>query len=161
MSRTVITCFLLFTYSLGFAHNLIPHCETSNVKHQVAAHHESSHHHHEHHEHSSEDEKGIDHEHILHNGHLDGDIYDFIVCFLSEMEHPTKDCNLEHFLLANSNDKVNTQLVKAKFVAVLFTVLCLVAQDEALPKSQSEFATVYLSPPIDDSPHRGPPSLSC
>ena len=160
IKRAIISLLLLLTYSLGFAHYLIPHCEASNIEHQVAASQENPHHHHEHHQHTSDD-KDIDHEDIVHNGHLDAGLYDYIVCFLSDAEHPAEDCNLQHYLPANTNDKIDSQLSKAQFVAVLFTVFCIVKQDEALPKSRSEFAAVYLSPPIGDSPYRGPPSLSC
>jgi hypothetical protein len=155
IKRVVISCFLLFTYSLGFAHNLIPHCEASNIEHQ-----ENSHHHHEHHQHDSDD-KDIDHEDIVHNGHLDAGFYDYFLCFLSDTEHPIHDCNLNHYLPANTYDKVDTELSKAKFIAVLITVFSTTEQDEALPKTRSEFASIYLSPPIGDSPHRGPPSFSC
>ena len=155
IKRVVISCFLLFTYSLGFAHNLIPHCEASNIEHQ-----ENSHHHHEHHQHDSDD-KDIDHEDIVHNGHLDAGFYDYVLCFLSDTEHPIHDCNLNHYLPANTYDKVDTELSKAKFIAVLITVFSTTEQDEALPKTRSEVASIYLSPPIGDSPHRGPPSFSC
>ena len=160
ISRIIISCFLLFTYSLGFAHYLIPHCEASNIDHQVAAHQENPHHHHEHHQHTS-DEKDVVHEDIVHNGHLDAGLYDLILCFLSDAEHPTNDCNLQHYLLAKTNDNIDTKLAKSRFVALLFVAFCITDQDEQIPESNSERAVAYLSPPIEDPPHRGPPSLSC
>lgn len=156
--RVVISCLLLFTYTFGFAHNLIPHCEASDIKHQTT-HEGNSHHHHEHHQHTTED--NVDHEHIAHNGHLDGGLYDFIVCFLSDTEHPTNDCNLKHYLLSKTNEKVDTKLAKIKLASILFAISRIVKQDESFSNFSSKPAAIYLSPPIEQFPYRGPPSFSC
>lgn len=153
ISRIVISCFLLFTSSLGFAHYLIPHCEAGNIEHKIATHHEN------HHQHTPGD--NLDHGHVVHNDHLDGGIYDLIVCFLSEMEHSTEDCNLKYYLLAKTNDKINTQLTITKLIAVLFTICCIAEQNETVSAFSGEATAIYLSPPIDNAPNRGPPSISC
>jgi len=44
---------------------------------------------------------------------------------------------------------------------MLFAIFRYVDQKEALPKFNSKVAAIYLSPPIEQSPHRGPPSISC
>ena len=157
--RIVISCLLLVTYTLGFAHSLIPHCEAGDTEHQIAAHEGSnSHHHHEHHQHAPED--NVDHEHIIHNGHLDGGLYDFIVCLLSDAQHPRNDCNLQHYLPAITNDKIDTKISKTRLVATLFALCCIIIQNEELPSFSSELAN-YLSPHIEHTPYRGPPSFSC
>ncbi|MEQ9187733.1 MAG: hypothetical protein RLP15_08355 [Cryomorphaceae bacterium] len=160
IKRALISLLLLLTYSLGFAHYLIPHCEANNIEHQVAAHEGNPHHHHEHHQHAFDD-KHIDHEDIVHNDHLDGGVYDLVVCLLGDMEHPYQDCNLQHYLLSKTNDNVDIRLTNAKLVSILLTVFGFTDSNKALSEFSSEVATVCLSPPIGDSPHRGPPSLSC
>ena len=153
--KPIITVFLLLTYSLGFAHNLFPHCQEL-----ISGEYQASHHHHEHHQHESGEGTNPEHEHIIHEGHFDAGIYDFIICFLSEMEHPANDCNIENYVPAKANDNLK-ELTKAKLIAVLFTLFRFTEQFETLLEYSRADVTIYLSPLLDNSPHRGPPSLSC
>jgi hypothetical protein len=154
IGKIVISFLLLLTYSLGFAHNLIPHCQkfysVESNSHQEK---EKEKHHHE--------DLSSDHEHIQHEGHYDEDLYDLLVCFLNEMEHPANDCNVEHCFPARTNDASSKVFAKAKFITALLTVIAHVDESEQTSDYGSDSDAIYLSPPIDDSPHRGPPSLSC
>lgn len=159
IKRIVILCFLMFTYILGFAHYFIPYCDSAANGCQFVVQHNDSCHNHQHHEHTPD--YNIDHEHIQHNGHLDADIYDFIVCFLTDIEHPTKDCDLRYYLIGKTDNNIDIKLVKARLARVLFAYLSIIQQDEELPIYRSEIAGIYLSPSIEHSPHRGPPSTTC
>ena len=155
--KAFISVLLLLTYSLGFAHNLVPHCEELTIGEQQS----SSHHHHEHHQHSSDEENALADQHISHNDHFDLGVYDLIACFLSEMEHPGNDCHFENCFLLKTSDDLTKQFSKTKIVIILYSVLGLLDQNESLSEYNSEFAEQYLSPPLGNSPNRGPPSISC
>ena len=70
--KLIISIILLLTYSFGFAHNLVPHCNDSG---------EESHNHapnHNHHYHADEEEIDSAHSDIAHDDHFDEGINDFI-----------------------------------------------------------------------------------
>ena len=153
--KLVISIFLLLTYSLWFAHTLVPHCQEL-----ISGEYQTSHHHHKHHQHQPGEEKNPNHEHVLHENHFDAGVYDLILCILSETEHPANDCNIEHYVPAKANDNFK-ELTKAKLITVLSTLFHFTEQPELLPENSSEDVAIYLSLPLGNSPHRGPPSLSC
>ncbi len=152
-----ISLFLLLTYTFGFAHNLIPHCQelATGEKQNI------SHHHHEHHKHKPDVKPSYEHGHIVHEGHFDENIYDLIVCILSELEHPADNCHSSHYILASQNNDLTKQLSKVKIVAVLFSLLNFTNQRKPLSEYSCEVAVQYSYPPLDNSPNRGPPSFSC
>lgn len=159
IKRAIISCFLLFTYSLGFAHNLIPHCQELVSEIGIFSNAKDGHHHLEHHTHVEIED--LDEDDILHENHLDDSLYDFIVCLLSEMEHPVNECQVEHSIPSTLNDDLSKQLSKTKIIAVLCSVWGLTNPNESLSEYNSEAAVQYSSPPLCNSPNRGPPSISC
>lgn len=151
--KIFISFFLLTIYTFGFAHSFLPHCQ--DVLHKETT---NSHHHHEHHEHINESDNNIEHEHILHQGHYDEDLYDLIICFINDMEHPVEDCHFDNYVSAKTN-----KLFKEK-VKLLAILISIVQPNYLIEKSQEHTFIAndfYSSPPIGDSPLRGPPSFSC
>ena len=159
IKKVIIATLFLLTYTIGFAHNLIPHCSAACGELPVAAHQETGHHHHAHHEHDHGEDSG--HDHIEHNGHLDGGLLDYVVCLLSEMEHPATDCQIEVCLPASTANTVPEALSNVTCIALLYSVFELAEQDEPLQAGHSEAVTSYTAPPIAECPHRGPPTPSC
>lgn len=151
-----ISFFLLLTYTFGFAHNLIPHCQELAIGEKQNI----SHHHHEHHQHQSEEETNPDHEHIPHEDHFDAGIYDLILCILSEAAHPSSECNVDLYFPINGNDSIK-ELTKANLLGVLFTLFQFPEQSDTLSVYIGEGIALYLTPPLDNSPSRGPPYFSC
>ena len=154
--KTIISLLLLLTYSLGFAHNLIPHCHNSESTEHIVEH--DGHHHS--HQHNTIEHSNSDHEHIAHKGHLDEGIYDYLVCLIHETETPESECEIEHCFTVNVNDN-NLKLNKLQSTIVLFAIFQPIPKDETTQSYAGYDEIRYLSPPIEDSPHRGPPVISC
>lgn len=152
--KLAISLFLLLTYALGSAHGLIPHCQEMILGDSSA-----SHHHHEHHQHTPED--NIDHEHIVHKDHLDGGVFDFILCFLSDIEHPANHCSIEHFAPKKTIKNFKT-FSKDKLIDTFFAINNSNELSDIPNRNFIESTLSFLSPPLNNSPHRGPPTtLSC
>lgn len=156
IGKILISFFLLLTYSLGFAHEIIPHC---HIESEIAFGNdngEDSHHHHEHHSHETDDH--LDHEHINHQDHLDDGFYDFVVCLLSESEHSQSSTH-HHYVPSNPNSISFKGLDKIKNAVTLLAVVTSIKCDIQLTEFGKENEDFYLPPPILYAPHRGPPSL--
>jgi hypothetical protein len=144
--KVIISISLLLVYSLGFAHNLIPHSHELNEA--FIDHSEIGHHHHQHtgeHEHLEED-----HEHVAHGSHIDESLYDYLVCMLFEMEHQEHGCELHY--VPQVEKVVNTHLltvIPAKAISN--------ANNFSKPKPNSVIVPGYFSPLISEIPLRGPP----
>lgn len=153
--RIIISLSLLLTYSMGFAHNLVPHHEETMEQHVVA---EASneHHGHAHHEHPLAIDLVDSHEHISHNNHFDSDVYDLIVCFFNETAHPTSACNIEHF--PNSKSASDSKVKNGNSVISMIDDKSVqVAYIEIVMPFGNTSTIPYSNPPITQSPHRGPP----
>lgn len=151
---------LLLTYSFGFTHNLIPHCNDL-VKESHS--HTSNHNHasnHNHHFHAEGDQLHDEHIDIAHHDHYDGGLLDFITCLVHESELPEEECSVEHCFTINPSTS-SLKINKIQTAIILFAVFQPIAQDEADFLSTSDVEIKYLSPPLEDSPHRGPPFFSC
>ena len=157
--RSAISLFLLFVYSISFAHDLIPHCHFSEATEKIAAEHGEQHHHLENHKHAKIED--LDDDDILHENHLDDSLFDFVVCLLSELEHPASDAAHQHYIPVNTNDNSKNELTKIKLVAVLTVVFNLSAVTESPLPFGNNTTLVLQVPDIVSSPHRGPPFLSC
>ena len=156
--KIIISLLLLFAYSLGFAHNIIPHQHDAESKEHIVEH--DGHHHHNHsHQHKTVKHSHTDHQHISHGNHYDEDFYDLLVCFLHKADHQD-DCKDQHFLPANSNRISINKLQANMLVAVLFSVTTETEQSELTSDDQVDTEKTYLSPFIEDIPLRGPPSNS-
>lgn len=152
VKQSIIAFIFLAIFSLGFGHGVVPHCEGKEAGGE-------DHHHHKHHEHSSDNP--IDDYHVSHNNHLDENIYDYLVCLVSDLEHEDDNCNM--FLCSNItlNDFSFIDLVKVELPLVHISSFNL----ELLNNSESDYAELDcisgLPPILENILHRGPPSISC
>ena len=154
IKKLIISLLLLLTYSLGFAHNFIPHQHEDGVEDEITK--EKKGHHHHHHA-----IKKSNHEHISHGNHYDEGLYDLLVCFLHESDNQEYKCNNHHFVLAKPNRVVINKLQVNKLVTILYSITTELEQDEKFPDYNIDSDISYLSPTIENSPHRGPPLFSC
>jgi hypothetical protein len=151
--KIIISLLLLLTYSFGFAHNLVPHCNDSSEENHT---HVPSHNHHQHFE---GEEIDTEHSDIAHNNHFDGGVIDFITCLVHESETPGEECSVEHCFTFSTNNFSLKDISKIQTAIVLFTVFQPIVQNETILYSSADLEINYLSPPLEDSPHRGPPFI--
>ena len=157
--KVIISFLLLLTYVIGFTHTLLPHHQEVNTGEQLIATLKGEHHHHRHHEHNTNVEDIEDHQHISHENHFDTDFLDLVICFISEVEHPENDCNLDFYVFAKPELNSEKNGAKVRFVAVYMSLLNLGTKSENTTEYRVGNDIIYQSPPIDYSPTRGPPSL--
>lgn len=137
---------LLFSYSLGFTHDLLPHChhDAGTDKHVVE--HSGHHHHHEGHE--------------GHDKHADEGLVDLLICLLSNTEHASNHPDDFFVVPSNIDQRTNDRLTGIQ-LAVLLQHFFYVPIGTPLP---SEFNTASLAlcagPYLSASPERGPPVVS-
>ncbi len=157
--KMFISCFLLLTYSFGFSHALIPHQEKKDVYSQNIILQENEHHH-QHHDHVKNEDTSNDHKHIQHENHFDESLYDLIACFLCELEHTSNTCEIQHYIPVRTIEEANHNFAKTKLATLLLAIIVGVEQIEPISKYDNNSKNNYLSPPLENSPHRGPPSLT-
>lgn len=157
--RTFIAFCLLFAYSLGFSHNLVPHCHHAEGVTEHGNHSGIHSHEHEHHHHNelSAEELAM-HEHVAHEDHFDDSLIEFIICVLSDTEHPAfENCQI--------NVEANTISLEGfdniKLVATFAAVFTVPAENIATVIVAPEVDIAFLSPPLDFVADRGPPSFFC
>ncbi|MCI5055487.1 MAG: hypothetical protein MRY83_05215 [Flavobacteriales bacterium] len=156
--RSVISLFLLLVYSISFAHDLIPHCHFSEITEQIASEHGHLHHHLKNHKHAKFED--LDDDDILHENHLDDSLFDFVICLLSELEHPASEIPHHHYVPVNTNDNPKNEPTKFRLVSVLVSVFNLPIVTEPLIPTGNDTTLVLEVPDIISSPHRGPPLIS-
>lgn len=81
--RVFISLILILTYTVGFAHNLIPH--HSDV-HEFGNHTEVAHNH-AHHVHDDINSLEEDHSHVEHGDHFDEGLLDYLICLFEGVHH--------------------------------------------------------------------------
>ena len=151
MKKTILSLVLLLSYSLGFTHNLLPHCSNPD---------QFSHNHHELHEHHSEEHShDIEHEHIAHDNHEDEGLYDFLLCLLSEVDHHSHDELNAEFTFSKTS-KVNLGFLKVKFNAIAAEKISAEYFLSFTSVKSIDFQHYYYSPHIWHLRHRGPPNIS-
>jgi len=112
ITKIIISLFLLLTYSLGIAHNIIPHQhDGADHQHVSEGHQEDGHHH-------LSNDSNTEHKHIPHGDHFDEDMYELLVCFLHQSESKENDCNKQHYTpaktyrsLINKDSQLNASLL--------------------------------------------------
>ena len=148
----MLSMLLLFAYSLGMAHSLIPHCHhglqttTEDHQHLIG---------HLHHEHKSNEHET--HDHVSHGGHLDEGLFDLLVCILSEGEQPQAEDHCAPILPAVQNATWTQSELNATFVFALFDALIHTDLELASVTSNQEVVIDYESTDVAGFPHRGPP----
>lgn len=156
-AKHLISYLLLFVYSFGFAHYLIPHCDNeSDVTH---IHTELEPVGHSHHDSDVHEDEADQHKHIQHESHFDEGLYDFLFCFLSGVEHQESTCVLDNYL--TKTDSKESRNFNNKFQ--LLAVLSVLNNPDILSISNqiyTENLDIYVSPIIHLSPNKGPPNYS-
>lgn len=153
--KLIISLSLLLTYSFGFAHNLVPHCNDSF---------EENHNHtpnHNHHFHSEGEELETEHYDIAHNDHFDEGVSDFLVCLVHESETPDEECSIEHCFTVNFNEFSLKDFSKIQTAILFSTVLDLTVAYKLDSNYFEVVEEIHSTPLIENSPHRGPPIFSC
>tara|TARA_B110000967_G_C18768568_1_gene501800 strand:+ start:422 stop:880 length:459 start_codon:yes stop_codon:yes gene_type:complete len=148
IKKIIISLSLLLVYSLGFAHNFIPHCH--DVNEAFVEHSDLGHHHHQHaaeHVHAEEN-----HQHVSHGSHMDENLYDFLVCILFEMEHQEHGSVFHYLPLAEKLVTENQTILAVVAVSSLSSINNL-----SKPKNNVVIVSGYFSPLINELPLRGPP----
>jgi len=152
----IISIILLLTYSLGFAHNFIPH--NHDIGTEV---HEHSHENeeHKHHHHASEEKSHNDD--ISHGDHFDEGFYDLILCFLHDANHHEDECDNHYYIPAKSNNSLSKKSNQLKLAATLLASTINIKQPELISNLDFNSNLFYHSHKIEGSPLRGPPSPKC
>jgi len=153
--RIIISLLLLLTYSLGFAHNFIPHQHNAETETHNHAHDDKN----EHHHHNGINKLGVDHEHISHGNHFDDGFYDLLVCFLHDAEFHSDDSNNDYFIPTKTNNtssEISLQLFA--IVNTLFATTLETKEASSLDFLDIDLTSNYRSPSLVDFHLRGPPS---
>lgn len=155
LKKAIISVFLLLTYSMGLAHEVIPHCHHNTVGPESNGHHVVDHQHDL--GHVCEKESA----HFDHRAHCDEGFMNFVVCLMSETDHPDTCNERSLFLPSLTHDLSSNQGVKLLITAAIL----LTSYDFfSLSACKQTFADPSFSCfPRASSPAslRGPPSISC
>ena len=154
LMKPFIAVFLLLTYSVGFAHNLIPH------HHHITTGIGEAGHHHEHHQHGMESSFGENHEHIEHQDHFDENLLDLLICMLHDFEHSEGECYTQYLVVP----KKSTQPIGNSKVKLICTLLSFVLVNpfESVSQNFCEGDETAISVDVPDNARdRAPPVFSC
>ena len=155
--KTILSILLLSVYTIGLAHNVIPHCHHDKFRANHSAEHAAAHNH----THIPLDaENPTDHSLFLHNDHLDAGFLDFILCWLHETDHPDSQTS-DSFCLPQI-----TGLNSGSWLLITSFKACFLANiEQANKKVQRYYIPEFLSDNISSLYAvtvllRGPPSSS-
>ncbi|MEX0812807.1 MAG: hypothetical protein WD048_11380 [Chitinophagales bacterium] len=137
MLKPFISALLVLTYSIGFAHNLIPHC------HEL---HKETH---------SKDHNSVNHV----DEESEKRFLDLIFLFFSELEHSSDIIKFERN--KNTDKSFLSDLAKVKTLAIVAAFFHLVEVEQETPTTHSEQLLVYHASFQENAPSRGSPILSC
>ena len=151
LRKTLISFLLIFSYSIGFAHNAIPHCDEehgNNVHHS----------HEQNHQHASSEELNSEHSHFAHNDHFDHGFIDLLICALESSSHHNGACESECYNTItdySSIKTVNNSNHSSDFISSndIFesNITTVDYSTNILLNSSKEYLILY--------PYRGPPSI--
>lgn len=156
--RVFISVMLLLAYSLGFAHNLIPHTHINETAEEIVTHDENRHHHY--HYNNYHHKKHVNHEHILHGDHFDENLYDLLVCFLHTTDDKqAKDCNGQ-FYMPTTKKRIINNVPQVQLLAIIISIVP--GLEITFTNEFYEWVeTLHSLPPINSTSLRGPPSFFC
>lgn len=155
--KPIIAVFLLLTYSFAFAVELVPHCHIDNHVEYLGF--EKKGNHHGHHQHVSPENKDADD--VFHENHLDDNLLDFVICLLSELEHPESDILHQHLIIYESNNIDYKSISKTKIIAVLASIFIEPSVLMTNDKIDIPYLNEYQLLVVNSLPNRGPPTFSC
>ncbi|MBL1280527.1 MAG: hypothetical protein COA33_009655 [Fluviicola sp.] len=152
--RVIISFLLIFSYSFGFAHSLIPHCDNllnGNHIHNTAEKHKHQHN-------SSLEENHENHSHVSHGNHFDEGVYDLLMCLFSDLDHGDSECSMQHTATSEPSITYDSQEF-AKVFSTFIALFAIVENKEEITISKVSDA-IYASPEINALSLRGPPVIS-
>lgn len=146
--KTGISFLLLLTYSLGFAHNLVPHCSSILP-------HESHAYSHQHHSHQSPHEE--DHMHVVHQNHVDDGLLDYVLCVVNDTGNEEHECVEDHFFTIQNNAISLKKIIYLPTSIILFAINNELKEALMATRFMLENNITYVSPPLKNTSLRGPP----
>jgi len=160
INKIVISLLLLLTYSFGFAHSAIPHVDGghANLQSQTEA---VSDHSHAHHQHDEGETLASNHEHLSHDNHFDASVTDYMLCVLNDMENKDANCNVLQYIPIKRSNKNLENLSNMAIIAMAYSFIIILEQPVENAIHFSNEATFFKSPALENSPNRGPPTLTC
>jgi hypothetical protein len=156
--KSIISLLLLLTYSVGFAHDLVPHCHVNKTTNWTFKNPTKKDHHLAHHKHTRAVD--LDENTIVHENHLDDSLFDFVVCILSEIEHH-EDFIHHHFIPGTTDHSLEKKLNNPSLTHIIFVSGLEFSPKESTIPSDTFSAHYTEASFVASSPHRGPPTLSC
>jgi len=145
-ARGLISILLLLTYSLEFAHNLVPHCHEHHALALAGIQEKACTHNHDQHRVDNQDTQGF---------------FSILKSFLGEMEASALDCSIEHCFSINSKSSSADKISKIKLLVLLFPNLLEIIQEDVATHYDTSVNLAFSSPPLEHTPLRGPPSFTC
>lgn len=158
IKRLSISIILLLTYSLGFAHNFVPHNHDTEITVHEHSHEESGH---SHHHHAAKEQAHQEHKHISHGAHFDEGFYDLLICFLHDADHHEDECDNHYYIPAKANNTSTNNLLPQQLVATIIALSVEIEPTELTYNIEVNSRINYRSPSIENSPLRGPPAQKC
>ncbi|MBL4745076.1 MAG: hypothetical protein JKY08_01785 [Flavobacteriaceae bacterium] len=160
INKLIISLLLLLTYAFGFAHSAIPHVDGGHANLQLQTETILTHSH-AHHQHATGETSEDNHEHLSHDNHYDTNITDYLLCVLNEMEHKDSNCNVLQYIPLKRSNKNLENLSKTAVIALVYSFFIYLEQPVESVSYYSNNAPLFKSPPLLNSPNRGPPSFTC
>jgi hypothetical protein len=147
LKKTLISFLLIFAYSIGFAHELIPHYHAEDgflIGEKAELHHHVS-------------PKDRDFDDIFHADHLDDSFLDFLVCIISHSEHSShSNSEIIHQGIDTSIDKF---IASDAIVLIENDENILVPYQKSTKVNSKPYATDWIGHSSVHS-RRGPPKNS-
>lgn len=153
LKNSLISFLLIFSYSFGFAHNLVPHCTETHAEREQGV----IEHHDKHHEHQEGELISENHSHIAHADHYDDGLFDLLVCALENAHHNDDTCDLDCYSPIKEYNALEKAIKKLNGDAdwqFSFTVLNTEAKEALFSEVVTQRKTKGL---ISVFSYRGPP----
>ena len=147
----LISYFLIFCYTLGFAHSFIPHSDESIEGQHI---HDIVHSHNHHH---TVTENKTSNNSITHQDHFDENVYDYLLCLFSDLEHGESECSMDH---EAPNKTISGDITFENQVFILssfFNLETIFNENNKQTPSYFSGIVTYKSPTRSQNSLRGPP----
>jgi len=150
LKTVIFSYFLIFCYTLGFAQSFIPHSDESIDGQHI---HDIVHSHNHHH---STTEYKTSNNSINHLDHFDENVYDYLLCLFSDLEHGESECSMDH--------ETPTQVVSGVvypnnefIISSFFNLETIFKENNQQTQSYFSGIVLYKSPTRSQNSLRGPP----
>ncbi len=154
--KILIVFILLFSYTFGFAHNIIPHCDTDHSESSCFSNaHELTHEHEGHHQHNDNELASNDHNHIPHSNHFDDNLLEYVKCLFESPAHGNDLCSMDN--IAHTQNDNEVKIDDLKFLAVFCSLFELKLIEKNDIQNHFEHLNIDSSYKLERNPLRGPP----